>query len=154
MGIPRTKIGDIFEVPLHDGTKCYFQFIAIDFTLLDGDTLRVFKRRYSQDESPSIETILDDEVSFYTHVFMRKGLKQNLWIKYGHSDELGDLSKAIFKNWNDFYNWWNYWVVNGPFMKSIRLPKKFANADVGVLVQPSDLIRKIETGYYLKSELF
>ena len=66
----RLKIGDIFEVPLENGTKRYFQFLGLDINQLNGETIRVFAKSYGKDEHPTVEEIVNDDVDFCSHVFV------------------------------------------------------------------------------------
>jgi hypothetical protein len=38
-----STIGDVFSVPLGDGHKKYFQYVANDVTQLNSDVIRAFK---------------------------------------------------------------------------------------------------------------
>jgi hypothetical protein len=42
----RTKIGDVFSVPLDNINKKYFQYIPNDLTQLNSDVIRAFVKRY------------------------------------------------------------------------------------------------------------
>lgn len=91
----RIKAGDIFEVIRCDGNKQYLQFLVVDRSMLDGDVIRVFKKHYAPEAVPSPEDIISDKVLFYAQTSVRRGVREEWWTKYGHSDELGEL-KRIF----------------------------------------------------------
>ena len=50
-----TKIGDVFMAIIDDTYKVYFQYITNDLEQLNSDVIRVFKKRYSKDEQPSLQ---------------------------------------------------------------------------------------------------
>ena len=62
-----TKIGDIFCANLDSKTKRYFQYVAIDESMLGGSVIRVFKRKYDINAEPTFAEIVNDDVDFYTH---------------------------------------------------------------------------------------
>ena len=76
--------GDIFEVPLDNNTKGYFQFIMLDLTQLNSEVIRVFRKQYPHDETIHLAEIVKDEVHFYAHVIIKFGVKMGLWKKIGN----------------------------------------------------------------------
>ena len=63
--IKATQIGDIFEVIISETEKRYMQYVVSDMNCLNSDVIRVFKKKYSRDNNPNIEEIVNDEVLFY-----------------------------------------------------------------------------------------
>ena len=78
-----TKIGDVFSAKLPDGTKGHFQFVAIDKANMSSTVIRVFKKRYALNETPSIDEIVHGEVAFYAHTILRVGIEDGAWEKIG-----------------------------------------------------------------------
>ncbi len=92
------KIGNVYGIPLGDGKKCYMQYIAKDSKVWNSDIVRVFSKKYTLNESPTIDEILSDDILFYSHIVLRIAVHQaDIW-KEGASNELGleGLNKIIF----------------------------------------------------------
>lgn len=85
-----TKIGDLFSVDLDGKTKRFFQYVAIDESMLGGSVIRVFKRKYDIDAEPSFDEIVNDEVDFYTHTSLKIGIQEEYWQKIGRNLNVGD----------------------------------------------------------------
>jgi len=69
----RTKIGDVFSVPLDNINKKYFQYIANDLTQLNSDVIRAFVKRYPIDAVPDLLDVVRDDVDFHAHVRHKVG---------------------------------------------------------------------------------
>lgn len=145
----RVKYGDIFKLKISEDNVRYLQYVANDINLLNGDVIRVFKRRYTDNDTPSPDEIVDDEVDLYFHVFLKKGVEIGSWTKYGHSEKVGDMKKVYFKEY--IYEltpaFWFVWTIYREW-KFRRLPKRFQSAYWGTLFQPDIVVRKITTGRY------
>ena len=75
----------------NDGkTKRFFQYVAIDESMLGGSVIRVFKRKYDIDAEPSFDKIVNDEVDFYTHTSLKIGIQEEYWQKIGRNLNVGD----------------------------------------------------------------
>ena len=98
-----TKIGDIFSVGLDDKKKRFFQYIAIDETMLGGSVIRVFKRMYKVDLEPSFEEIVSDDVDFYTHTSLKIGMQEGYWQKIGRNLNIGDTENIYFRTVGELY---------------------------------------------------
>jgi hypothetical protein len=150
----RIKIGDVFRVSIDVSTERYFQFVAIDTTQLDSDVIRVFQGIHRSTEPKEIEQIVSGPTEFYAHVFLKIGLKQNIWQKVGHSRETG-RTNVLFRNSNDYGNPriktsrnWHVWNVNAPFQWVGKLKEDYQNAEIGVVVPPDSLVHRMRTGVY------
>ena len=64
MKAPATYIGDVFEIPLGN-CKRHMQFVVVDSTCLGGWCLRVFKKEYLMEFTPSVDEIVADDIDFY-----------------------------------------------------------------------------------------
>ncbi len=42
----KTKIGDVFSVPINDTEKRFMQLVAFDLTQLNSDVVRIFHKKY------------------------------------------------------------------------------------------------------------
>lgn len=74
-------IGSVYRMYLGDGRKVYLQYVAIDRSMLNSGVLRVFKKKYSQDDVEDIEEIVRGEVWFYTHTSLRPAIRDGCWEK-------------------------------------------------------------------------
>ncbi|MDC8098669.1 Imm26 family immunity protein [Chryseobacterium rhizosphaerae] len=155
-----TKIGDIFSVPINEKEKKYMQLIAFDLAQLNSDTIRAFKRIYSIDENPSKEEIINDKIDFYAHCVTKFGIKLNLWEQIGNSLNIGNIKDPIFKSTDDYgykeneqpvkvsYNWY-VWRINDKNRTKVgRLEGENRNAEIGLIVNPYDILDRIKTGQY------
>ena len=150
----RLKIGDIFEVPLENGTKRYFQFLGLDINQLNGETIRVFAKSYGKDEHPTVEEIVNDDVDFCSHVFIKNGIRDEVWSKYANSEMLGNVKKIRFMMYNeadDLYpeSWYVWGIYFKRYREFKRLPRRFKNAYWGPLFQPSNIICKLTKGRFI-----
>ena len=154
MGTARIKIkyGDIFKVKISDNEVCYLQYLANDINQLNGDVIRVFKDRYKDEDTPSPEEVINGEIDFYCHVFLKRGVQLGFWTQYAHSDNVGDLKKVYFKNYIDALPWSTYWyawnIYDSNPKEYKKLPRRFQNAFWGTLFQPSTVFHKITTGRF------
>ncbi len=154
MGTARIKIkyGDIFKVKISDNEVCYLQYLANDINQLNGDVIRVFKDRYKDEDTPSPEEVINGEIDFYCHVFLKRGVQLGFWTQYAHSDNVGDLKKIYFKNYIDSFPCMTYWhawnIYDSKLIEYKKLPRRFQNAFWGTLFQPSTVFHKITTGRF------
>lgn len=91
------RVGNIFCVEIDTSFKCFFQFVAYDKTQLNGQVIRVFKKRYPMEYKPDLNEIVQDEVSFYSHTVIKFGMDDNVWYKIGHCPNKGDVDNIFFK---------------------------------------------------------
>ena len=150
----KLSIGDIFEVQLEANMKQYLQIIARDTSQLNSEVIRSFKKKYPKEDNPPINEIVKGVVDFYAHCYIKWGLKQALWKKIGHSDEVGPLN-IYFKDSNDYGDpnilvsddWW-IWRINEDHMRIGKLTEKYKNAEIGVVVPANSIIHRMKTGFY------
>lgn len=155
----RTKIGDVFSVKISNYEKKFFQFIAVDSTQLNSDVIRAFKKTYFQDEIVEIESILNDEVDFYTHCIIKLGLKIKLWEKIGNSNNIGSLDNVFFRGSKDSgckpgeqvkisTNWYVWKINDVDFTVVGKLEGENTKAEIGLVVNPYDVIERMKTGSF------
>lgn len=154
-----TKIGDVFSVKIDENSKKYFQLIAFDLTQLNSDVIRAFKKKYSNDENPDVLEIVNQEVEFYTHCITKFGIKMNLWEKIGNSINLGELSHILFRGSSDsgskqgeqikISRKWYIWKIGDvDFTQIGKLEGENRKAEIGLVVNPYDVIHRMQTGKY------
>lgn|ERR1700730_9613383 len=149
-----TRIGDLFEVPLDDKIKKYFQFVAIDATQLNSSVIRVFKTAYPVEAQPRPDEIVRDEVDLYAHTVLKTGILQKLWKKVGKSADLGSLD-VLFRGTDDTLNSqirisenWHVWKISEPPRKVGKLEGENQMAEVGTVIPPQWIVDRIRTGKY------
>jgi hypothetical protein len=154
-----TKIGDIFSVELDNQSKRYFQYIVNDLTQLNSDVIRVFKKTYAIADSSELTDIIKDEVDFYCHVITKLGIKMGLWKKVGNNSNVGGLDHIIFRGTSDSGSKpgeqiqtsqkWYIWKINDAnFFRVGKLEKEYQKAELGIVVNPYDVITRMKTGTY------
>ena len=150
-----TKIGNIFCVKINDEKKCYFQYIANDMSLLNSSVIRVFKRHYPTDYMPNFDEIVQDEVLFYSHTILSVGIRFGYWEKVGKHCDLGDVRKAVFRQFEEIefkdlkksFHWY-VWKINEPYDFIGELSDEYRNAEIGMVFSCIEIVHKIKTGDY------
>lgn len=152
------KVGYVYCAEIDDLYKVYFQYIAKDSTQLYSEVLRFFATKYPINEMPSIDSIVNDKVSFYTHTYeLTEGIKEGLWHKVGKHEELGDIEHICFRCCQDFshnietpdYQWF-MWEINKKEFIDIgpQLTNDQANIDIGSVYPADYILEKVKTGRY------
>lgn len=150
-----TKIGDVFEVPISETEKKYFQLIAFDLTMLNSDVIRAFKLVVSLNESPKISDIIASGVEFYAHCVTKWGVKDGSWSKIGKSQDIGRLEHIQFRSSSDAgnpqvkvsHNWW-VWRVNEERVRVGRLEGENRNAELGSVFPCISIVERMKNGCY------
>ena len=159
MARTNTKIGDIFSVKISDSGKKYFQLIAFDLQQLNSDVIRAFKKVYQIDANPDLSEIINGEVEFYAHCVTKLGLKMNLWEKAGNISDVGKIDRILFRGSSDsgsrpgeqikVSHKWYVWKINdSDFTRVGKLQGENRKAEIGIVVNPYDVIDRIKTGRY------
>ena len=148
-----TKIGDLFSVDLDDKTKRFFQYVAIDESMLGGSVIRVFKRKYDIDAEPSFDEIVNDEVDFYTHTSLKIGILEGYWKKTGRYADIGDTENIYFRSVGELdasklkkSRHWLVWKVNCVRQDIGEMKEIYKNYDLGSLFPSIWVLNKIKTG--------
>jgi hypothetical protein len=144
------RIGNVFCIEIDNCYKCFFQFIAYDRSQLNGQVIRVFKKRYPLDYLPNLDEIVQDDVSFYSHTIIRFGLDNNVWYKVGNNPNKGDVDNIYFKldGWEGKGRW-QRWKINGDVEYSDTLPEDSVKYNYGFIFPYKDIAAKIKTGHYI-----
>ncbi len=155
-----TKIGDVFSVQISDTEIRYMQLIAIDLTQLNSDVIRAFKKKYSINDKPILEEIVKDEVFFYAHCVTKFGIKLNLWTQIGNIEDVGDIRLPLFRGSRDSgkkinnevikvsENWYVWRINDENFTPVGKLEGNNKKADLGLVVNPYDIVDRMKTGQY------
>ena len=155
-----TKIGDVFSVEIDENNNKYFQLVAFDLTQLNSDVIRAFRNFYPTGISPVLSEIVNGEVDFYAHCVTKFGLKMNLWDKIGNISEIGDVNNILFRGTKDYGlkvddelirttdNWYIWRINDEKFTRVGELQGKNKEAEIGLIVNPYDIVERIKTGKY------
>ena len=148
-----TKIGDVFCSEIDGQCKRFFQYFAIDSTMLNSSVIRVFKQHYPMDYIPDISEIIAGEVEFYAHTVLRMGIADGIWYKVGKSLELGNYRDVFFRIDGDIdrverSEKWYVWKIGEPFIYVGKLPAKYYDAENGYVICYEDLIARLKSGKY------
>ena len=112
------------------------------------------------DEKANLSEIVNGEVEFYAHCVTKWGVKMNLWEKVGNNKEIGALEHILFRDTNDYgckvgeepvkiSSKWYVWHINDEnFTRVGKLVGENRNAEIGVVVNPYDIVARIKTGKY------
>lgn len=145
--------GDVFEVPLKNDTKGYFQFIMLDSTQLNSEVVKAFRKRYAVNDVPNLKEVVKDEVQFYAHVIIKFGVKMNLWKKVGNVPLEATIEVPYFRGSNDYGNpevrvskSWYVWKANEDFVQVGELEGEHANYDIGSVLAAPEIPEIMNTG--------
>lgn len=152
------KVGDIFAVNIGENTVRFFQYISTDSSQLQSEVIRVFKRDYKSDENIDLNYIINDEVDWYAHCFLKMGFKLGYWNKVGRStSSISD--NPLFRDTYDYGRaaWqepiltsinWVVWKVGQEFQQVGRLEGENRNADIGMIMSPDSILYRLINGVY------
>ena len=151
-----TKNGDILCTGIDEDYKCYFQFVAVDFTQLNSTVIRVFKKHYPLDSTPTMDEVVSDEVSFYAHVMLNNGIRDGVWYKVGKHKDVGDLYNIMCRQHQEMYvktwerkNIWYVWKINQEDIQvGEYLPEEYRELSLGSVFHYERIIEKIKTGKF------
>lgn len=160
MARTNTKIGDVFSVKINDTKKKYFQLIAFDLTQLNSDVIRAFRKEYSITDEPQLEEIINGEIDFYAHCVTKFGIKLGLWEQVGNLTDVGKTDHIVFRGTSDYgvragqepvkvSEKWYIWHINDDDFTTVgKLEGVNRKAEIGVVVNPYDIVHRIQTGQY------
>ena len=152
--ISSAKPGDVYEVPLNDNKKGYFQYLMLDPADLNSEVIRVFKRRYNIDQEVSLERVVTDSVDFYAHTTIPAGIRQGIYSRVGRVDLDKDLEPPSFREDRSVENHypgrvsneWYIWKVGEEAMRIGSLAPEYKTLNRGGVFPPSDVVYRMNTG--------
>lgn len=147
--------GDVFCVGLDEHTKQYFQYIAIDDTMLGSHVIKIFTRKYAITEEPIITEIIKSPVAFYVHVILQFGIGGKYWTKVGQTAVIDDFS-VWFRDTYDYGDGgktnvsknWRIWQINQENNDVGVLPPQYYEAEIGLVMDPESIVEKMRNGHY------
>ena len=153
------KKGYIYKVELEDGTIRYFQYIGEDKTDLNADVICVFKKHYteSDEDGLSVDTIVNDNIEFYTHTSVSAGVKLGLWSRAFTNSPVIHENNIFFRRTPDIikiranqppvvsYRWY-VWEMNRKERFVGWLRKKYRHYELGSIYSPYSVVERLKTG--------
>ncbi len=147
-----TNIGDVFVVRNKKSAK-YFQYITSDVTQLNSDVIRAFKREYDINNGAELLEIVSDDVDFFAHCITKLGISMGHWEFVGNIKQVGFYNDVLFRDTTDYGNpdvkisekWW-VWKINEPQRYIGKLSKEYQHAEIGLVMNPNRIVRRINTG--------
>jgi hypothetical protein len=152
--VQSTKIGDIFSAPINSNHKKYIQYIISDFSQLNSDVIRAFKRVYDIDENPGLSEIVKDDIDFYAHCVTKAGIKDNYWEKIGNIQDVGCTSDIYFKcegiydRYANRRDGWRVWKINEDVISVQELEGKYKKAEFGGVFPCIDILVRLQISKY------
>lgn len=147
--------GDIFEVPLKDKTKGYFQFIAKDDEYMAGHLVRAFDYVSTSESSLVPQEITKCEIKFYGYTRVFEGTKDGLWSKIGNVTIENNFKPPMFRQTPEPYSItkksfkWNIFQAGSPDRKFIgELTDDYKKLNPAGIFPPSAIVKWIETGWH------
>lgn len=146
--------GDIFEVYKNDDKKFFFRYLTDDEECLMGNVIQIFDFETYKDESVDIDELLRSPVKFNAHVYIQRGIAEELFKKIDNVPLPQKFEMPWFKHYEtiDFIpeakTGWTVWEVNGreKYLGKVELPKKYENISFGAIRPPKSIIKWYEEG--------
>jgi hypothetical protein len=150
----RINIGDVFEVPLDENRKKYFQLIAVDQNQLQSDVIRVFSAELNNDDDPALDRVVQEPVVCYWQCLIKAGRKSKVWYKVGNVVEIGTLD-ILFRSTKDFgrneiliSERWSVWRPNQERVFVGGLSGDLFSAEPGEVFPPEEIVYRMIHGLY------
>jgi hypothetical protein len=148
------KIGDVYEIDLTGDRIGYFQYVSDDQSQMASAVINVFKGIFEKGNDQRIDEIVEREVKFVAHVFLKAGYTLGSWRKIGHAAPPSKLD-TVFRTSGDFGKGssgvsrdWYVWRINEPQEKVGALPAKYQSAEIGAVMPPQEIAERMITGSY------
>lgn len=150
-----TKIGDIFSVRIDESNQKFLQYVTNDLTQLNSDIIRVFKRIYPIGTLIDFTEVVKGDVDFYAHCVTKWGIEMGCWEQVGNINDVGDFTHVLFRDSDDYgepevkisQRWW-VWKINQKQIFVGKLKGKYQEAEIGVVINPKSIVRRIKSGDY------
>jgi len=144
------KDGDVFEMPLTDNKKCYFQYICRDYCqeAYGTDVIVVFKKIYDKNYIANFAEITNDEISHIYHTTVGEGVKSFSWKKVGNCTPR-NIDYVTFMSFDENYNdkKWMVWHIGDLDCKFVsKLPEK--NTFMSDITDPLEISVEIMISSY------
>jgi hypothetical protein len=150
----RRTVGDVYRIALGEGQFGYMQYLCDDRTQLGSNVVRVFDCIAREGAEPELSQILCEPIAFVAHVALPVGIKRSVWEKIGRGAAPGKID-TLFCQANDYgkpdmktSSNWSIWRINEPMVKVGRLDVAQHQAELGLVVNPYDIVSRLRTGRY------
>jgi hypothetical protein len=152
------KLGNIFQVCTGKGRVKFFQYIGVDDTQLGSAVIRAFEQEYATSETVDLALVAQGKVAFHAHCQLRTGLRMNCWTKAGNTP-IAMLPAPLFRHTFDYGRVagqepillstnWTVWQMNEPMQKVGKLEGENQQAEIGLVMNCYDIVRRILHGAY------
>lgn len=136
--------GDVFEMPLTDNKKCYFQYICRDYCqeAYATDVIVMFKKIYDKDYIANCAEITNDEITHIYHTTIGEGIKSFNWKKVCNCVPR-NIDYVTFMSFNENYSYnsckkWKIWHIGDGVCKFVsKLPEK--NTFMSYIINPMEI---------------
>lgn len=148
------KIGDIFEAYKNDGKRFFLQYLGDDDRCLKGNVIQVFDYEKDLTENIDIDELLKSQIKFNTHVYLKRGIEENIFKKIGNRSLSKKIKMPSFKHYEEdvdfmpeYKSGWYIWQVGGEekYLGKIELPKKYAELSLDGVRPPETVVEWYET---------
>jgi hypothetical protein len=150
----RRTVGDLYRIALGDGQCGYMQYLGDDRTQLGSNVVRVFSHIAREGAELDLSQIVREPVAFVAHVALPVGVKRSVWEKIGHESAPSKVD-TLFCQANDYgqpdmktSSNWSIWRINEPMLRVGRLDAEQRQAELGLVVNPYDIVSRLRTGRY------
>ena len=147
--------GDVFEVPLNNNRKGYFQFLFKDDFHLAGHLIRAFDLIVENTINPELIDIISSNVKFHSNTRVLQGLRDKLWNKIGNVELPADFEKPYLKYTTDncmgieVSENWTIVQAGTDFRKFIgKLDNVTRKLDDSGVFPPFAIVQWLETGWH------
>lgn len=147
--------GDIFEVYKNDGNKFFFRYLTDDEECLMGNVIQVFDYETEKENSVDLDELSQNPIKFNAHVYIKRGVAENLFKKVGNRPLPRNFKMPHFKQYEEdidfmpeYKSGWFVWQVNGKqeYLGKIELPEKYKDVSFAGVKPPDSIIKWYETG--------
>ena len=149
--MPARRIGDVYELPEHDGRCFFMQHVDTDSSQLGSQVVRVFEG-VEKGKSLTLKEIVRQPTHFFIHVLLRAGETLKLWHKIGRAAvvvEIGELTWRICPadelrqpNATEWY----VWRTNGERRKALPGSDSLHGTEFGMAMAPAAVVERAHTG--------
>jgi|ERR1051326_5147081 hypothetical protein len=143
--------GDIFEVPLQNGRKQFFQYVLKNLNQLGGNLIRAFDYECEVEKSVDTKELIKKPIKFYTHTMLLVGLKLGTWNKIGSEPIEKNFEMPTFRGTDDVYSMtkksYKWYIEKGDKITWIgELKDEFKHLPTDGVNPPHLVVRQLETG--------
>lgn len=154
--VARRVIGDLYEIPLGNGTLAYMQHVNSDAEQLGSAVVRVFAEHYLESTKTTSELISRGATAFYAHVLPKAGETLRIWRKFGRAP-VGPIPRLLWYSCpveqlrNAVSMEWTVWETSEKRECVSSRDPRLDQAEFGMVMSPQNILERIRTGKWLRS---